>query len=119
MVAAVAIVDTSAIVGVAESLWAGRRQLYGKPADRIHNATCDLGHVASLKLTKKEMTYRCWYEMRWPPRQPLPWLVGLAVQGCVWLVTSSLESRKDSLHGCCDEGSGGGACGVALRVAAE
>lgn len=63
MVAAVAIVDTSAIVGVAESLWAGRRQLYGKPADRIHNATCDLGHVASLKLTKKEMTYRCWYEM--------------------------------------------------------
>lgn len=63
MVAAVAIVDTSAIVGVAESLWAGRRQLYGKPADRIHNATCDLGHVASLKLTKKEMTYLCWYEM--------------------------------------------------------
>lgn len=59
MVAAVAIVDTSAIVGVAESLWAGRRQLYGKPADRIHNATCDLGHVASLKLTKKEMTYLC------------------------------------------------------------
>lgn len=63
MVAAVAIVDTSAIVGVAESLWAGRRQLYGKPADRIHNATCDLGHVASLKLTKKEMTYRRLYEM--------------------------------------------------------